>query len=108
MEDIIEKELVSNDSDDEIDFTARRKHGKQALRIDETDSEDENSIPLEDVDPVETGEIRGGGRNSEDDSNESKDSSDDDEKFSSSTQRKKKNTKKKKKSHDQEVSDEVE
>lgn len=103
MEDISGKELVPSDSDEDVGFTARKKHGKQALRIDETDSEEEENLPL--ADPVKTVESKGGS-NSEADSNESKESSDDGEKSSSSTQRKKK--KRKKKSDKQDVDDEVE
>lgn len=101
MEDISGKELVPSDSDEDIDFTARKKHGKQALRIDESDSEEED---LALADPVETVESKGGS-NSDEDSNESKESSDDGDKVSSSTQRKKK--KRKKKSNKQDVNDEV-
>lgn len=100
MEDSTGMESVLNDSDEDIDFTARKKHGKQALRIAESDSEEENDVPL--VDPVETNE-KIGGSNSEESSNESKESSDDGEKISLSTKRKKK--KKKKKSDEQEVNE---
>lgn len=97
MEDTIDKRLVLSDSDEDIDFTARKKHGKQALRIDESDSEVENVIRPQD--PVETN-----GNISEEDSNESKDSSDDGEEITFSAQRKKK---KRKKKSDEQVTDEV-
>ncbi|KAJ6638406.1 Claspin, partial [Pseudolycoriella hygida] len=42
----IESESVPIDSDEDIDFTARKKHGKQVLRIDESDSEIENDVSL--------------------------------------------------------------
>lgn len=102
MEDSIEKELVSNDSDEDIDFTSRKRHGKQALRIEESDSGQENDVPP--ASPVEAnGTV--GGSNSEDNSNESKESSEDCDKISLSTQRKKK--KRKKKSDEKEVNYEV-
>lgn len=100
MEDSTGKESVLNDSDEDIDFTARKKHGKQALRIAESDSEEENDLPLED--PLETNENIGGSR-SEASSNESKESGDDDETSSLSTKRKKK--KRKKPSDEQDVNE---
>ncbi len=105
MEDIMVTETVSNDSDEDVDFTARKKHGKQALRIDETDSEGEeleNCTTPED--PLESNEIVGGS-NPDEDSNESKESSDDGENISMSTQRKKK--RRKRKSVEEDVNDEV-
>lgn len=102
MEESIGNESTLNDSDEEIDFTTRKKHGKQTLRIAESSSDEENDLPL--ADSVETnGNF--GGSNSEDHSNESKESSDDSENISFSTQRKKK--KRKKKSDEQVVNDEV-
>lgn len=102
MEDSIEKELVSNDSDEDIGFTSRKKHGKQALRIEESDSEQENDVPL--ASPLKTNGIVGGS-SSEATSNESKESGNDGDEISASTQRKKK--KRKKKSDEKEVNDEV-
>lgn len=98
MEDSIANESFLNDSDDDIDFTAKKKPGKQALRIAESDSDEENHLPL--VHPVETNETVGGS-NSDESSNESKESGDDGETSSLLTKRKKK--KRKKKSDEQEV-----
>ncbi|XP_037028730.1 claspin [Bradysia coprophila] len=99
MEDTALNEIASNDSDEDIDFTARKKHGKQALRIDETDSEDE-VVDTPPEDPVET---NGFGSNSDENSDESKESSDDDDRNATTTPRKKKRTKKK--SDEREIAD---
>lgn len=106
-----ENELLSNDSDE--DFTARKKHGKQALRIESDDSDNENFGPI--TNTVDTSNVIVHGNKSDDNqsdriesensSNESKESSDDEKRISSSVQRKKK--RRKKKSGDQEVNNEV-
>lgn len=100
MDDPVGNELASDDSDEDIDFTARKKHGKQALRINETDSEDEVSPPP--ADPVETNDFD---NNSDQNSNESKESSDEEDNVST-TLRKKKRRKKKNKFDEGETDDE--
>ncbi|KAG4079112.1 hypothetical protein HA402_001083 [Bradysia odoriphaga] len=101
MADTARTEKAPNDSDEDIDFTARKKHGKQALRIDETDSEDEVQQGTTSEDPVET---NGFGSNSDENSDESKESSDDDDdRNATTTPRKKKRTKKK--SDEREIGD---
>lgn len=134
MEGIIDKELVLSDSDDDIDFTAKKKHGKRALRIDESDSEVETDLHVQDTEKInenngkralridesdsevetdlvqdtkKTNEIieeNVSEENSEQNSNESKDESSDDGEKVSSLRKKKK---RKKKSDEHRITDEV-
>lgn len=101
MEDTTASEFAANDSDEDIDFTARKKHGKQALRIEETDSEDEVDTPPV-ADSVNANEL---GNNSDQESNESKESSDDEDDDGNASIVSRKKKRRKKKSDEREIVD---